>query len=211
MRVTIRQYCKSFKSLQGMFAAVPLVSPLAGFLLHEFAPNLNVFSAYLYPPLGDVDPLALAGTVCLLLLAVLVVYFCCEILRRVHASVPILLWCLCAVGICALIGLYSWSVRIIPVPSENMEVAVSVGYQRTDFGLQTYPGWSDQEMLHDRGPWEEQIQKLWTHRSIAVARALLWLSYTLALTCALVIVSLAVYQDASEQASGEQNQSGQAP
>jgi hypothetical protein len=87
------------------------------------------------------------------------------------------------------------------VPSTNSDVPVSVGYQRTDFAVQTYPGMSDWEMLHDRGPWEEQVQKLWTRHSIIVVRTQLWISYTLSLVCYLAVVSLAAYQHASESAS----------
>jgi hypothetical protein len=53
-------------------------------------------------------------------------------------------------------------------------------------------------MLHDRGPWEEKIQELWTQQSIAVVRASLWASYTLTLSCFLSVVSLGVYQHALE-------------
>jgi len=89
------------------------------------------------------------------------------------------------------------------VPAANLEVPVSVGYQRTDFALQWYPRSDDWEMLHNRGPYEEQIQKLWTLRSIIVVRVFLWLSYTLALACFLAVASLAVYQHASEEPPGE--------
>ena len=103
-----------------------------------------------------------------------------------------------ALGVCALIALYVPYVRLVAVPSVHLEVPVSIGYQRTDFALQTYPQWDDWEMLHDRGPWEQQIQKLWTQRSIIVVRLLLWGSYTLSLVCMLSCVSLAVYRHASE-------------
>jgi hypothetical protein len=199
MKVTMLQYYKSYASLCGLFAAIPIV-PL---LFHACIPDSYAISEYLYPPFGDVQQLAFAATVGSLLLITLVVFTCCRSAHRLHPSVPILLMVGTAFGVCVLIGLYVAYVKRIPVPSVNLEVPVSIGYQRTSFALQTYPQWSDWEMLHDRGPWEGQIQKLWTPYSIGIVRALLWGSYTLTLTCFLSIVSLAVYQHAAEEVSSE--------
>jgi hypothetical protein len=52
-------------------------------------------------------------------------------------------------------------------------------------------------MLSDR-PLENQIQKLWTRRSILIIRGLLWFSYTLTLGCFLFGASLVAYQHAAE-------------
>jgi hypothetical protein len=197
MKITVRQYYKSYASLYGLFAAIPIF-PL---VFHACIPDSHAIAAYLYPPLGDVQQLAFAATVGSLLLITLVVFTCCRSAQRLHPSVPVLLMIGTAFGVCVLIGLYVSYVKRISVPSVNLEVPVSIGYQRTPFALQTYPHWSDWEMLHDRGPWEEQIQKLWTPHSIGIVRALLWGSYTLTLACFLSVVSLAVYKHADEDSS----------
>jgi len=122
--------------------------------------------------------------------------------------VPAILAVGSVLSVCALIALYVSYVRHIPVHSANLEVPVSIGYQRTDLALRIYPPatiypnaqWSDWAMLQDAGPREEQIQKLWSQHSICVVRELLWLFYTLTVTCFLSVASLAVYQHAAEEA-----------
>ena len=68
-------------------------------------------------------------------------------------------------GFCFLIVLYVSYIKRIAVHSVNIEVSVSVGYQRTQFALQTYPQWSDWEMLHDTGPWEIRSRS-YGHRAL---------------------------------------------
>lgn len=201
MKITVAQYYKGFKKLYLLFAAIPIVPVL----LRPFIPDSSRVAEYLYPPLGDVQQLASAGTVGFLLLITLVVFMCCRFARRLRTIVPILLIVGVVIGVCVWIGMYVSYVRRIAVPSVNLEVPVSVGYQRTPFALQTYPQSSDWEILHDRGPWEEQIQKIWTPYSIFIVRAILWLSYTLTLACFLSIVSIVVYQHATEEISNESN------
>jgi hypothetical protein len=109
-----------------------------------------------------------------------------------------------------LIILHVLFVRHIPVPSVNLDVPVSIGYQRSDLAAKAYPqGDNDWKMLGDAGPREEQIQNLWTHRSIWVVRVSLWLSYTLSLACFLAVVSLAAYQHSAEEAAKKALPSGQ--
>jgi len=195
MKVTLLQYYKSFASLYGSFAAIPIV-PLA---LHACIPDSHTVAEYLYPPLGNVQQLAFAASVGFLFLTTLVIFICCRSARRIHPSMPMLLIIGVAFGVCVLIGLYVSFVKRVEVRSVNLEVPVSIGYQRTPFALQTYPQLSDWEVLHDRGPWEDQIQKLWTPQSVGMVRALLWLSYTLTLACFLSVVCLGVYQHAVEE------------
>lgn len=199
MKLTIRRYYGSFASLRGLAACVPFLPPL----LKACLPDSSTTAGYVFPPLGDSQQIALAATVGLLFLTTFVVFACCRLARKIHPSIPAILMVGSALGVCALIALYVPYVRRVPVPAANLEVPVSIGYQRTDFALQTYPHSDDWEMLHDRGPWEEQIQKLWTQRSIIVVRLLLWGSYTLSLVCILSCVSLAVCQHAGEEPPSE--------
>jgi hypothetical protein len=196
MKITVRQYFQGFVSLLGLAAGVPFVAPL----LHLFFPDSSAVAEYLYPPLGDVEWIAVSATVGFLLGIAFVVFTCCQSARTVHPTVPAILMSGAAVGVCALIVLHVLFVRHIPVHSVNLEVPVSIGYQRTGLASQAYPQWGDWQMLSDAGPREEQIQKLWTPHSIYVVRVLLWLSYTLTLACFLAVISLAVYQHASEEA-----------
>jgi hypothetical protein len=194
MKVTIRQYYTNFKGLYLPWASVPFVT----LLLHACKLDSSTI-VELYPPLGDFRTYAMAATVGLLLLTTFVVFSCCGLAKRIHPCVPGILIAGFVLSVCTLIALYVPFVRRIPVPSEKLEVPVSIGYQRTDFALQNYPQSNDWEMLHDRGPREEQIQMLWTLHSIVVVRVFLWLFHTLALTCFLSVASLAVYQHAADE------------
>jgi hypothetical protein len=193
MIVTLGSYYKSFTNLRALFALIPFAPTLA----HAFLPDSGA-AGYLYPPLGDFEPLGIAATLGLLLLTTFVVYISARLSRRIQPLLPIFLGIGSAVCVVALIALYVSYVRFVGVSSVGAEVPVSVGYQETEFALRTYPQQTDWEMLHNRGPWEERIQKLWTLQSIIVVRSLLWVFYTLALACFLAVVSLAAYEHASE-------------
>jgi hypothetical protein len=206
MKITVRQYYEGFVSLFGVVAGVPFAAPL----LHLFFPDSSAVADYLYPPLGDVEWIAVAATVGFLVATTYVVFTCCQSTRRVSAIVPAILMSGLALGVCALIILHVLFVRHIPVPSVNLDVPVSIGYQRSDLAAKAYPqGDNDWKMLGDAGPREEQIQNLWTHRSIWVVRVSLWLSYTLSLACFLAVVSLAAYQHSAEEAAKKALPSGQ--
>jgi hypothetical protein len=71
------------------------------------------------------------------------------------------------------------------------DVVKRVGLGHLDEHLEHYMNRFDWEMLHYRGPDEEQIHRLWTDRSISIVRARLWSSYTLTLCCFLSIVCVA--------------------
>jgi len=199
MKITVAQYYKGFIGLQSVFAGVPFLPPLLNVLL----PESSKIDEYLYPPVGDFQRLAPVASFGVLLLTTFTVFACCQLAKRVHPVVPVILTIGSAFGVCALIVLYVRFVRHVPVPSINLEVPVSIGYQRTDFATRTYPQWSDWDMLHDHGPWESKIQDLWTQSSIAVVRILLWLCHTLTLSCFLSVVCLAVYRHAAEHARSE--------
>jgi hypothetical protein len=193
MRVTLERYYKSFTKLKLLFAGIPFV-PL---LFHALAPS-NTIAKLMYPPLGDVQFLAIGATVIFLFLTTFAVFISAQLTGRLNPLVPIFLMVGFLTGVGALIPLYVSFVRLIPVPSENKQVLVSVGYQRTEFAGLTYDKSSDWEMLHSRGPWEEQIQKLWTQRSISIVRFGLWSLYTVSLAFLLSVVSLAAYRHAGE-------------
>ena len=193
MKVTLVQYYRGFRSLYGALATIPFALPLVHIFGHIFTPDSSIF-AYLYPPLGDVQILALAVTFLVLFTATLVVYVSCKAARKIHPAV----WIAGTMfSFVLLMGMYESFVIDIAVPSVNQEVLVSVGYQRTAFALNTYPTSSDRSMLHDQGPSEETIHLLWTPHSIWIVRGGLWLLYTAMLACILVVICVGVLQHAS--------------
>jgi hypothetical protein len=196
MRITVRQYYGEFASLWGLAAGSTLVPPL----LHLVAPESSAIAAYLYPPLGDVEGIAIAATIGFWLASTFVVFTCCESSRKIHPTVPGTLVVGLAISMCVLIMLFVLYVRHIKVPTEKLDVPVSVGYHRSNFAVKNYSDSTDWEMLNSQGPQEDQIQELWTSHSILVVRVLLWLFYTLTVACFLSIVSLAVYRHATEEA-----------
>jgi hypothetical protein len=202
MKITLIQYYSAFVSLYGAIAAIPFL-PL---LFHIFLPDSAAAAEYLYPPLGDFEQLSLTLTFLILVFLTYVVF---ESMGRMRIKYRVLINLAGAVvGVCALIVLYTLFVRRVPVPSTSQTVTVSVGYERTTLANRVYAGWSDWDMLHDRGPWEEQIHQLWTGRSIAIVRLLLWSSYTLTLSCLLTIVCFAVYKHARELVPNDSERPG---
>lgn len=197
MKLTIKQYYRGFLSLYGWIAGVPFILPILRFLV----PDSNTFARYLFPPLGNVERLGLTGTVLFLVLITIVVFICCPLARQTLLRVCGILLLGFLLSGCGWIALFTPFVKHVPLPDQ--EVSVSIGFQRTPFALREYPHDTDWEMLHDRGPWEWQIDKLWTGPSIIIVRILLWLSYTIALACFLSIISFAAYQHAEEKASSK--------
>ncbi len=197
MRITLRQYYGEFASLLGLVVGIPFVAPL----LHLFFPDSSMVADYLYPPLGDVEWIAVAATIGFMFAATFVVFTYCQSAQKIHSSVSAILMSLAALSVCALIILHVRYIRHIPVSSSNLEIPVSIGYQRTDFANQNYPEpqFNDWEMLRRAGPIEEKIQQLWTPHSIWVVRILLWLCCTLTLVCFVALMCLAVYQHAVEE------------
>lgn len=196
MRITVRQYYGEFVSLWGLAAGSTFVPPL----LHLVAPDSSAIAAYLYPPLGDVEGIAVAATIGFWLASTFVVFTSCEASRKIHPSVPGTLIAGLAIGMCVVIVLFVLYVRHIKVPAEKLDLPVSVGYQQSEFAIKNYPDCTDWDMLNSEGAQEHDIQELWTPHSIWVVRVLLWLFYTLTVACFLSIISLAVYRHATEEA-----------
>jgi hypothetical protein len=194
MKVSLRSYFAGFVSIYGGLAAIPFVSALLGVVFKDS----GKWAEALYPPLGDVQNLAEVVSAGVLIATPFLVYLSLRLSRRISAAVPALLIAVVIVCFVALMGLYGFFVRRVSVPSIDAKVWVSVGYTKTELARQFYRGLSDWEMLHDRGPYEDQIQILWTPGSVYIVRALLWLCYTVSLACFAAIWCLGAYQQASE-------------
>ena len=166
MRITVRQYYGGFVSLWGIAAGAPFIPPL----LHAFFPDTSRLADYLYPPLGDAEWIAVAATIGFLLASTFVAFTCCESVKKIHRRAALILWGGIALCACALIVLYVLYVRRVPISSVDLEVPVSISYQKTDFARQTFPQLTDVEILQRTGPTEDQTQKLWTPHSGSVNR-----------------------------------------
>ncbi len=186
--ITRAKYYKAFvglAKLPGIPAIISILSPLipAGAL------------PYVFPPLGDYASEARPLTFVLCVLATFVAYLSidCDIgrIRRNTQRAFIL----AAIFLLAYVGLNIRFVRKIAVASLDSPVFVSVGYTRTEFATKNFPNSSDWEMLQERGPEEEQVQRLWTIRSVIVARLALLGSYLGVLLLWVWLLSLGVLYD----------------
>jgi uncharacterized membrane protein YqhA len=153
-----------------------------------------------FPPLGGIQPFAVLATAAFGITATYVVF----LLFRERPKPP--LWGVVALCIAAVLfslcyfALYLRFVRQLPVPSQSTTEVVSVGYERTEFARKLGDV-SDVELLRQRSADEEEIQKLWTYRSIVVARTSLWLSYTFSVVSLVSLFSIGVVQHAFEEAA----------
>jgi hypothetical protein len=196
MPLTIKNYYLGFYTFVGALAGIPFLAPI----LHAVIPPSILFPQYLYPPLGDIEWLGIIATIALLLTTTYLTFLYCESRKTSSKSIGILMAGLILL-FCCFIGLHVAFVKQVSIPAEKTEMLVSVGYQPTDFSIQTYPRWTAFEILQDVGTGEDEIQKLWTVRSLYVVRIFLWLAYTLTVCCFLGIVSIAVYRYAEETAA----------
>lgn len=154
---------------------------------------------FLYPPLGDITRLAMGVTSFFLLVAAGIVFLMFRKSRK-HALLAAII---CGLALLSSFGAYvafkQQSVRVVPIPRLGTAQAVSVGDERTDFAKKL-GNVDDYELLRDRGPYEEEVEKLWTARSLTKARFRLWLSYTGAAFFWVCFVSILVMEHASELA-----------
>ena len=175
--VTLLEYYKGFKSISGTLAVGTGIGPLASAVLPGAA------SSYLFPPLGDVTMPARFGVACL---AVAITYVCFYNARPAKRVFQRFLW----MGLISFLALacyllsYSRFVRKVDAPASGSSFFATVGYERTGFAEQTFHEDSDWDMLRARGTDEEDLAKLWTARSLDVARfcsfcLVLWICSTL--------------------------------
>jgi hypothetical protein len=165
--MTLTQYYKAFWSLSGMLAAAP---PLVAGIITPLLPDST--SGYVFPPMGDVGSFARLGLICLAVLVSYLVYF-----WRGGRWVLIVTGVVALLGVCTYLALYSRFVLRIDVPSQKTAMHVSVGYERSQFAMANFSADSDEDMVRARGFDDEEIKKLWTYRSLVVARLALFGSY----------------------------------
>jgi hypothetical protein len=167
-RITTVEYYKSFASIQGILAGIfGLLPPASNFFL----------PGRIFPPLGNETVLAQAFGLFLGLAVTFLVFFQqgstkFEVMRMIKID-----FFLALVFLGAYVGVHQRFVRTIAVPSTSGELYVSVGYERTNFATATFGTSSDWEMLRYRGTEDEEIMRLWTTKSIYIARLALLSSY----------------------------------
>jgi hypothetical protein len=182
-KISVVEYYKSFKSIQGIFAATcGLLPPASNFVL----------PGRIFPPLGN-ETVASQAFVVLLSLAVTYLVYLCQ--ASTKAALQRAMWvcfALAAASFCLYFGVHLRFVRSIDVPSTHGELNVSVGYDRTNFANETFGTASDWEMLRYRGTDDEEIMKLWTSGSIYIVRLALLLSYLGLILSLIAFASLGV-------------------
>lgn len=168
--VTLLEYYKKFKSISGCLATAMGIGPLVSAWLPGAA------QAYFFPPLGDITAPARLGVTLLAAVTTYVSFYGPKPPTRVFQR---LLW----IGLISFLALagyllsYKHFIRKIDVPANDSALFVSVGYERTSFANQTFHSESDWDMLRARGTSEEEVAKLWTARSLDIARLCLIASY----------------------------------
>jgi hypothetical protein len=171
--ITILQYYRSFKSLSGalvgFFSALPVFSGLLP----------SAYSAYAFPPLGSIEGPARVGIMVLAFAATYCAFFAISAVPARNRRRITTAFFFALVSLCLYLGLFLRFVRIIDVPAKGVSVAVSVGYDRTDFARATFGTGSDWDLLRGRGVDDEQVWKLWTAKSILIARMSLYFAYCL--------------------------------
>jgi hypothetical protein len=194
--VGLTQYYKSARGLITAVAAValPFASKIVG---SDAAP-------YVFPPLGGMDGVARVGLVLLCLSVSVGVYFLAAVNPPKSPSAVVWKTIIVAiVSLTAYLAAYQRFVRQIDVATRETSVHVSVGYQRTQFASQTFGSASDWAMLEARGTDEEEIERLWTVRSVIIARLTLYLLCTLTTLSFLFLFSFALAHDISGQLVGK--------
>jgi hypothetical protein len=185
---SLKEYYTSIKGLSTAVAAVavPLASKIIG----------SESAAYLFPPLGNIEDVARAGFVALCLAVSLGVYFLVytSSLPRSARIIWVSLF-IAVVSLITYLAAYQGFVRRVNITAISKSVYVSVGYQRTEFANQTFGSATDLEMLRARGTSEEEIERLWTEKSVIVARLVLYFSCVLTSLALLFLFSFAVAHD----------------
>jgi hypothetical protein len=173
--VTLPNYYKSFLSISGALSAAFGIGPL----LSEWLPAS--ISAYLFPPLGDMTTAARFGVSLLAMVSTYIVFY--VDVTPTHRFRGLLFLVIASfLSLCCYLALYSIFVRRIDVPATKSVIHISIGYERTSFAQQTFGSESDLDMLKARGTDDDQVSKLWTLRSITIARLSLFLAF-----CAFVL------------------------
>jgi hypothetical protein len=160
----IKRMGTSFGALAGLGAALPLVSLWP-----------SEWAVFLFPPLGDLTPIAKLSCV----VAALVVICCgyagvgAEGLKKSMLAIPgvMLLGALCGC-------VYYSEQYVLKINTPDSFYLVSIGSDRTEFSNRTFTkDESPWNMVKQRGLSDEDITKIWTRESVWSNRLKLFLTY----------------------------------
>ena len=173
--ISLLSYYKKFASISGALAVATGVGPLLTALLPGAA------AGYLFPALGD-------------LLAATITYLSFYAAQRPPQAWSrfLLLGGIAFLAMCCYLISLQHFVRKIEIPANGSVVIVSVGLREDAFATQTFQGESDWDMLRARGTSDEDVLRLWTERSLDVARLCLFASYCGFILPLVLIFSLGV-------------------
>lgn len=160
---SLRSYVGLLRWLQGVIFLLPIGMRAA-----------NAETAFLNPPLATLDQLIPFAFVLVGIFSILP-----WLIRSRKSAVSAARWAaaLAVVSIVVYALCLSRSVVQVDITSADRVVQVSVGAERTAFAREHFEGWTDAQMLKEIGFGEEQIQRLWTSRSILRSRIELLCGY----------------------------------
>jgi len=182
--LSLSSYYSHFKSARGIGTAIGILLPVI--------PKVKggAWTEYLLAPLGDVDIVAriLEAVLCVATTYLVFFFFRGQSPARRRRTLLLMLFIVPFLCACLYMVFCMSFVRTVNIPTLERSAYVSVGFQRTDFAKQNFASMSDEEMLRSRGLSDEEIRKLWTPLSLALARMSLfvtWSGITLSLICGL--------------------------
>ena len=199
--LTLREYYRSFGRVSGWLAGLISFVPLVSKPLPES------FRAYGFPPLGSLEDTARILAFVFALAATYFAFFSRGSAARSTRKRVTYGFGVALVSLMLYMGLFQCFVRTVEIPSEKttVQVSVSVGFERTEFAKANFGGDSDLDLLRHRGFNDEEIQRLWTLRSLVISRLGLYFSYLILLLSLVTAFSWGVVYEMQEtQGSGRE-------
>lgn len=193
--MTLREYYKAFRNVYLLGAGSGFILPL----VHVAFGSLSLTASCLYPPLGDLDGIAIALTLGFLLLTTYVVLGCLESSKAFQRHFALFVGLPLVVGIIGMFFLYTHFFRVVELTSIDTKVPVTIGYEKTPLGVElSRKTSSDADLIGKAQATEDKIQQLWTLNSLWIVRTSLWFCYTLTLCCWVAFFSKAAYRHVLE-------------
>jgi hypothetical protein len=188
-RPSLAQYYLTFKSVLGIVAVAISAVPL----LSKALPSPE--DGYGFPPLGDAEVPARIGAFVIGLAATFFAFFSAT--DSASKNRKLITGAIVSIAVCLFIyvALFSRFVRKVEISSLRTSVQVTVGFHRTDSALATFDGETDWEMLRHRGTDDEQLEWLWTSRSLLIARLSLFITYCVFIFSVVAAFSWGVLED----------------
>jgi len=193
---SLAAYYASFKSVLGALAIAVSAVPL----LAKALPGPD--EGYGFPPLGGVEVPARIGACAIGLAATYFAFFSGAAGDQTNRKRIVWAIVCTAISLFVYVGLFSRLVRRVEIPSKGTSVQVTVGFRRSAAAVANFDGESDWDMLRNRGTDDEQVEWLWTRRSVLIARLSLYIAYSLFIFSIVAAFSWGVLEDLSKRSTG---------